>query len=159
MMSIKINHFLWHCLIISTGTLIALNLISVWNFSYAFSWTWSNYITSNIIVFQDELYSDEIKFNSAKEYSDNIIFLKSKYENNINSIIWDKLLNISDYKLNKVIYKIDILLDDLEKLQNLNKSTLESKIAQLLAIKSIIQDALDNREYSIDINLNTILKI
>lgn len=159
MRNTKINHFLWHFLVIVTWVFIALNLISVWNFSYAFTSTWSDYKDSRVLVSEDDVYSDEVEFNSAPEYSEKIMKMKVSYEKKLIKIIWNKLMNVSDEKLEKVILKIDTILDTIEKKKNISKTKKDQIIAQLLALKDIIYETINDKYYSIDIDLDNILGV
>lgn len=159
MLNTKINHFLWHSAIILMWVFIALNLISVWNFSYALSNTWSTIKESMLISFSDDLYSDEVELNSAPEYSDKIMEMKNKYEEKFNSVIWNKLDNLTDDKLQLIIDKIDSLLKNTNNNKKIWLVKKDKIISQLLALKDIIFSKMSLEEYSIDIDLENILEI
>ena len=104
-------------------------------------------------------YSDEVELNSAPEYSKKVIEMKWEYKTKFNKVLWDRLSKVSNSKLEIVYDRIEEKLEEIKSSETIDKERKDKIIAQLLALREIIAQEIENEELSIDIDLEEILKL
>ena len=156
MKKVKINKALISSLIVTSLLMTSITIQqSIASDGYVGSWS-----TDIVELTDSDTYSEEVDLTSAPEYSENIVKMKSKYENIFEDKLKEKLKNTKNEHLDTFIERIDELIEKIKEKESMNLEEKEKILAQLLALKKVIQDiAEDNIEYSIDIDLEEILKI
>jgi biopolymer transport protein ExbB/TolQ len=119
---------------------------------------WSAYSIASLT--SSNTYSEEVELNSAPEYSEKIMKMKSKYYDIFSYKIANSLKSQSTENLEKIIDKIDKAIKNAKENAKISMEKQEKILAQLLALKEIIEKALnESYEYSIDIDLEELLKV
>lgn len=133
----KINKALVGALCISSLIVCSMSLQQTLAGNYSFGGT------STFTQKEVSYYSGEPELNSATEkYSENTLKKKKVFKRLFNTHLENKLEKISTEKLEK----LSDLLDD-----KLNTIKDETKLAQILALKEVIDDELELRdEYELD---------
>lgn len=121
-----------------------------------------NYQTNSWYV--DEIwaatYSDEVELTSAPEYSEKTMRLKWEYLNIFREKLWDRIKSIDSEKLKLISEKIDKIIETTKENPRLSVEKQEKILAQLLALKQIIETEIDyDEQYSIDIDLEELFKV
>jgi len=115
---------------------------------------------NNLTLNKTRTYSDEVDLNSASEYSPDIMKKQKIFKKILKERLEKRLKNIDNEKLEIVIQKIDKYLEIFQNKDNINEEKRTKIIAQLLALKEIIQEKINNsKKYSIEINLDEILNV
>lgn len=141
--------------------LIALSLlVSVININQQIAFNNDSKNKNNLQYLSSAMtYSEEVELNSAPEYSENIEKMKSKYYDIFLYKLNDLLKNKSTDSLEKIIDKIDKAIENIKWNDKVSLEKQEKILAQLLALKELIEKALNEAyEYSIDIDLDELLK-
>jgi hypothetical protein len=114
----------------------------------------------NLVSLTTKTYSDEVDLNSASEYSPEVMKKQKIYKKILKEKLEKRLEKVNSNKLEKIIDKIDKYLEIYQDKDNIDESKRTKILAQLLALKEVIQERLENsKEYSIEINLDEILNV
>jgi hypothetical protein len=114
----------------------------------------------NLVSLTTKTYSDEVELNSAEEYSYQVRHKQKIYKVIFKKRLEYKIKRMDNTKLKKIIVKIDKYLEIFKEKENINENKRIKILAQLLALKEIIEEKINNsEEYSIDIDLEEILNV
>lgn len=75
----------------------------------------------------------------------------NKYREAFAKKLGDRLMKFPVEKLNTIITKIDAMTEKIEANTDMDETKKEKLLAQLEALRALIQDAIDEKENSIDI--------